>query len=182
MIFVAPALSRRCDVDNVRVTIRSGKNFRVDSPPVNALVTPKLAVELHRVLDRFGHELTRESGTRVGLFFKPGIFGHHKVGRAADIYAVGGLGLDIWKRRWDTAQQKVASAKNACERQTILDRERRNNLGWRLYKSLQNWGRWSQPYGFPIQLFGPWTREEGPWKYISDFLLNAHRDHIHVAK
>lgn len=165
----------------LRVAIRSGKTFRVDSPPVNALVTPELAHELSRVLDRFGRELAL-GGTKVGVFFKPGIFGHHKVGRAADIYAVGGVGFDIWKLQWDLARQQVARANSACERKKILARERRNNLGWRLYKTLQDCGRWSQPYGFPIQLFGPWTREEGPWKFISDFLLNAHRDHIHVAK
>jgi hypothetical protein len=182
MIIVTPALLRPCGHTSVRVTIRSGRNFRVDSPPVNALVTPELADELQRVLDRFGRDVTTGFGNRVGVFFKPGIFGHHKVGRAADIYAVAGIGLDIWKRRWDAAQQKSARAQNAFERQAILDYERRNNLGWRLYKTLQNCGRWSQPYGFPIQLFGPWTRKEGPWKYISDFLLNAHCDHIHVAK
>jgi hypothetical protein len=182
MIVVTSALLRQCGRTNVRVAIRSGKHFRVDSPPVNALVTPKLAYELYRVLDRFGRDVTGGCGNRVEVFFKPGIFGHHKVGRAADIYAVGGIGFDIWKRQWDAAQRKVARANNAFERWKILDNERRHNLGWRLYKTLQNCGRWSQPYGFPIQLFGPWTREEGPWKYISDFLLNAHRDHIHVAK
>ena len=167
------ALSRRCGHNNIRVTIRSGKYFRVDSPPVNALVTPQLARELHGVLERFGRAVSTGSGNRVSVFFEPGIFGHHKVGRAVDIYAVGGLGFETWKRRWDAAQQEVGRAKNE---------EQGTNLGWRLYKTLQTCGRWSQPYGFPVQLFGPWTREEGPWKYISDFLLNAHRDHIHVAK
>jgi hypothetical protein len=182
MVIVTSALSKPCGYSTVRVTIRSGKNFRVDSPPGNALVTPELACELEHVLDRFGRDMTTGSGNKVGIFFKPGIFGHHKVGRAADIYRVGGVGLDVWKRRWDEARQRVARANSAFEGRAILDKERQNNLGWRLYKTLQNCGRWSQPYGFPIQLFGPWTREEGPWKYISDFLLNAHRDHIHVAK
>jgi len=98
--------------------------------------------------------------------FEPGVVGHHKVGRAADIYAVEGVRLDRWKAEWDG--QDAPS--------------RRRNLGWRLYKAIQIHGRWAQPYGYPIQLFGPWTRVEGPWKYISDRLLNAHRDHIHVAK
>jgi hypothetical protein len=31
-------------------------------------------------------------------------------------------------------------------------------------------------------LFGPWPCSEGPPKAISDRLLQAHRDHIHVAK
>src|SRR5688572_24550872 len=151
-----------CDYRRERVPIRSGKNFCVDSPPANGLVTPVLARELEHVLDLFGRNAKRECQNVVGIFFKPGIFGHHKVGRAADMYAVGGVGFDIWKRQWDAAQQKVACAKNEFERHRILDNERRNNLGWRLYKTLQNCGRWSQPYGFPIQLFGPWTREEGP--------------------
>jgi hypothetical protein len=94
------------------------------------------------------------------------------VGRAVDIYEVNGLGLDLWKRHWDCAPA----------RKDTLMSERRLNLGWLLYKSLQQFGRWSQPFGYPIQLFGPWTRTEGPWRSISDFLLNAHRDHIHVAK
>jgi hypothetical protein len=63
-----------------------------------------------------------------------------------------------------------------------MKREPVINLGWRLYKALQLYGRWAQPYGYPIQLFGPWTRSEGPWKHISDRLLRAHLDHIHVAK
>lgn len=162
--------------------IRSGRSFRVDSPSGNGLVTLELARELELVLDRFGHSVNNGSGDRVGIFFKPGIFGHHKVGRAADIYAVGGVGFDVWKARWDQAQERAAGAIEANERRSILDNERRQNLGWRLYKTLQNCGRWSQPYGYPIQLFGPWTRSEGPWKPISNFLLNAHRDHIHVAK
>ena len=179
MIVVSSALSRPFGYNNVRVTIRSGRNFRVDSS-IQRVGHPELAHELHQVLDRFGRDVTTEQ-TELS-FFKPGIFGHHQVGRAADIYGVGGVGLDIWKRRWDEARQRVGRASSAFAGRAILDKERQDNLGWRLYKALQNCGRWSQPYGFPIQLFGPWTREEGPWKYISDFLLNAHRDHIHVAK
>lgn len=164
------------------VAIKSGKYFRVDSPPGNALVTPELARELEHVLNLFGRNAQRECQNIVGIFFKPGIFGHHKVGRAADIYRVGSIGLDVWKRRWDETWQHCARTRNANERLRLLDHERGTNLGWRLYKTLQGYGRWAQPYGYPIQLFGPWTRIEGPWKPISDFLLNAHRDHIHVAK
>jgi len=171
-----------CRYSSVRVPVRSGNTFCVESPPGNALVTATLARELERVLDRFGRNVASECGRKVRIFFKPGIFGHHKVGRAADIYAVGGVGLEVWKRRWDEAQHFVSCAGDLNTSSTILNNERQNNLGWQLYKALQTWGRWSQPYGYPIQLFGPWTRTEGPWKYISDFLLNAHRDHIHVAK
>jgi hypothetical protein len=164
------------------VTVCSGKNFRVDSPSGNAVVKPELASELERVLEIFGKRAGYGSKKRVAVFFKPGIFGHHRVGRAADIYAVGGVGLDVWKRRWDESLNRAAAVSDAFQRRVIVDNERRKNLGWRLYKTLQLCGRWSQPYGYPIQLFGPWTRSEGPWKFISDFLLNAHRDHIHVAK
>jgi hypothetical protein len=116
------------------------------------------------------------------VLFKPGVVGHHQVGRAADIYAVAGVGLDIWKQRWDEAIRRAGQAGSPQEGQAILALERQRNLGWRLYKAVQRYGRWAQPYGYPIQLFGPWTRSEGPWIYISDFLLNAHRDHIHLAK
>jgi hypothetical protein len=144
------------------------------------MVTPELAGELSRVLERFAAEAGFSAQNPVGLFFKPGVVGHHKVGRAADIYAVRGIGLDQWKARWDRAQQ---AARAATVRSVDGDgHEPRHNLGWRLYKALQCYGRWAQPYGYPIQLFGPWTRTEGPWKYISGRLLDAHRDHIHVAK
>ena len=164
------------------VPVQSGTNFRVDSPPANALVTRNLAAELQRVFELFGVTSRNGSGVRVGIFFKPGIFGHHKVGRAVDIYAVGGFGVDEWKRRWDIATRHCLGVTDANERNAILDQERQRNLGWQMYKALQTCGRWSQPYGYPIQLFGPWTRSEGPWKHISNFLLKAHRDHIHVAK
>ena len=116
------------------------------------------------------------------IFLRPGIFGHHQVDRAADIYAVDGLGVAEWKRCWDAAWCRAARASPTLERRLIVETEEKRNLGWRLYKALQLHGRWAQPYGYPIQLFGPWTRSEGPWRNISDFLLHAHRDHIHLAK
>jgi hypothetical protein len=153
------------------VPVPPGGAYRIDSPPEWARVTPDLAAELLRVLERFAREAGFTTERKVSVFFKPGIFGHHQVGRAADIYGVNGVGIDEWKRRWD----------RACTCGSV-QAERRRNLGWRLYKALQKYGRWSQPYGYPIQLFGPWTRREGPWRFISDFLLKAHADHIHVAK
>ena len=59
------------------------------------------------------------------------------------------------------------------ERAAIGAAERKRNLGWRLYKAQQVHGRWAQPYGYPIQLFGPWTRHEGPWRYISERMLRS---------
>ena len=164
------------------VPVPSGRAYRVTSRPGSALVRRELAAELQRVLEHFAREAGFTEQHPVGVYFKPGIFGHHKENRAADIYAVGGVGLDCWKAREDAALARAARVASPEERRAILDQERKHNLGWRLYKALQRYGRWSQPYGYPIQLFGPWTRREGPWKYISDFLLHAHRDHIHVAK
>jgi hypothetical protein len=169
-------------LNNTRVPVRSGSAFRVDSPPANALVVPELAEELRRLLERFALEAGASERRPVHISFKPGIFGHHQVGRAADIYAVNGVGLDAWKRRWDEAKQRAARAATPLDRRLTAETEEKENLGWRLYKVLQRYGRWAQPYGYPIQLFGPWTRSEGPWKPISGFLLRAHRDHIHIAK
>lgn len=175
MVMSSDVARRRSDA---YVPVRSGVVYRVISPPESALVTPELAHELHQVLERFAREAGASVYNPVTIFFRPGIFGHHKVGRAADIYGVKGIGLDEWKRRWDNAHRATVELAQT----PVLEEEKRHNLGWRLYKALQRYGRWSQPHGYPMQLFGPWTRSEGPWKHISDFLLNAHRDHIHVAK
>lgn len=165
-----------------REPVPPGRNYRIDSPPENALVTSDLAAELRTVLERFAFDAGCGESNPIRLFFKPGVVGHHKVGRAADIYAVGGVGLDIWKRRWNEAMARAAQPSDPAAKRRIAAAERQGNLGWRLYKALQLYGRWAQPYGYPIQLFGPWTRSEGPWSFISDALLHAHRDHIHVAK
>ena len=145
-------------------------------------ITVELAAELRRVLERFAEEAGATAGKPVMIGFGRGIFGHHQIGRALDIYAVDGVRLDRWKRRWDAARCRAETARTKLERRLIVETEQKRNLGWRLYKAMQLYGRWAQPYGYPIQLFGPWTRSEGPWRYISNFLLNAHRDHIHVAK
>ncbi len=154
-----------------RVPIRSGHAYRVLPLAQSAFVTRPLAAELARVLERFATEAGFTSERPVEILFKPGIVGHHQVGRAADVYAVAGRGLDAWKADWDAA---LSSGH--------LEHARQHNLGWRLYKAIQNYGRWSKPTGYPIQLFGPWTRSEGPWQRISDPLLFAHRDHVHIAK
>ncbi|HEX7296440.1 MAG TPA: hypothetical protein VF251_11840 [Pyrinomonadaceae bacterium] len=164
------------------VPVRSGPSFQVISRPQCALVLRDVADELERVLEHFGQIAECDPSNRITILFKPGIFGHHRVGRAVDIYEVGNVGIDVWKRRWDEATQQALRVADARNRAAILKSERGRNLGWLLYKTLQRLGRWSQPHGYPIQLFGPWTRTEGPWQAISDFLLHAHRDHIHVAK
>src|SRR5947208_13744338 len=159
---MAMPLHATAGLNNTRVPVRSGPAFRVDSPPANALVVPELAEELHRLLERFALEAGASERRPVRISFKPGIFGHHQVGRAADLYAVGGMGLDGWKRRWDAAIERARAAIDHDPR-AVLARERTTNLGWRLYKALRIYGRWGQPHGYPVQLFGPWTRSEGPW-------------------
>jgi hypothetical protein len=167
--------------DDGLVAVPSGAAYRVVSPPANALVTRDLAGALGRVLERYGREAGFSERRPVAVFFRPGVLGHHRVGRAADLYEVGGVGLDVWKQRWDEAMARARAA-GATEGRAIVARERARNLGWRLYKALQIHGRWAEPAGYPPQLFGPWTRSEGPWTRISDRLLGAHRDHVHVAR
>jgi hypothetical protein len=165
-----------------RVPVPQGRAYRIVSPPGNALVTRELADEMRRVLERFGTEAGFNAERPVSIVFEPGVVGHHRAGRAADIYAVWGIGLDHWHDRWEDAMRRIRRAAGPEEARRIAHAERRTNLGWRLYKALQMYGRWAQPYGYPIQLFGPWTRTEGPWHHISERLLRAHRDHTHVAK
>jgi len=167
--------------DSNLTEICSGAAYRVHTPG-RLVIRRELAAELHKVLERFAREAGFTPAHPVEIGFEPGIFGHHRVGRAADIYRVGKIGMEEWKARWDQANQAEAAPKEPPATISPVAKERQTNLGWRLYQALKNYGRWSQPYGYPIQLFGPWTRTEGPWKYISDFLLRAHRDHIHVSK
>ena len=170
------------DSDARPLPLPSGRTYRVDSPPGNAIVAPALARELRAALERFAVGAGFSARRPVGVYFRPGVFGQHRDRRAADLYAVDGVGIDEWKRRGDVARICAAQAASPIEREAIIATDRRQNLGWRLYKALQCYGRWSQPYGYPIQLFGPWTREEGPWRHISGRLSFAHRDHIHVGK
>jgi hypothetical protein len=165
-----------------RVPVPAGRAYAVNSPPENGLCTPELANELEKVLEKFATDSGFSERNPVPLLFMPGTVGHHKFGRAVDIYAVGGAGMETWKKRWDEAMQSERWSPDRDTTLAIGNQERKRNLGWRLYKALQSYGRWAQPYGYPIQLFGPWTRSEGPWRFISDRLLHAHRDHIHVAK
>jgi hypothetical protein len=172
---------RRGDEHRI-VAVPQGERYRLTTPPSWRVVTPELAGELRRVLERFAEEAGFTPCRRVAIEFRPGMFGHHQLDRAADIYGVGGIGLDEWKARWDAAGDRAREAPTRLAAQLIREREEKRNLGWRLYKALQRHGRWAQPYGYPVQLFGPWTRTEGPWRCISNFLLHAHRDHVHVAK
>jgi hypothetical protein len=164
-----------------RVPVPQGERYRL-MPAPRGRVTRELADELRRALERFAEDAGFTATHPVNVEFRSGIFGHHQVDRAADIYGVDGVGLECWKARWNAGMDAARRAPTPLAARLIREREEKRNFGWRLYKALQRYGRWAQPYGYPVQLFGPWTRSEGPWRCISDFLLHAHRDHVHIAK
>jgi hypothetical protein len=170
----------RCSTKD-RVTVRSGRSYRVASPPHFAIATARLANETERALEHFALDAGFDPSRPVSVYFKPGIFGHHRLGRALDIYGVAGRGISAWKAQWDDAMRHCRQTGDPVARMAIVTAERTRNLGWRLYRALQQHGRWTQPYGYPIQLFGPWTANEGPWRFISLRMSCAHNDHIHFA-
>ncbi len=162
--------------------IPNGQFYRVVSPVQESLVTPPLASELSKALEQFAQSNGFSAEQLLTVSLKRGTLGLHRFGRAADIYAVGGKGIGQWAHEWNHAMRKAKAVTNPQARARLVEEEKKRNLGHKLYKALQAHGGWAQPKGYPVQLFGPWTRGEGPHKAISDKLLNAHRDHIHVAK
>jgi hypothetical protein len=160
----------------------SGRLFRIVSPPGHAQVTAQLARHLSKALEQFAEANGFTQEKPLILSFGRGTLGLHRSHRAADIYAVGGKGIVVWAQEWIGVMRRAAAASNPQERESLITTEKQRNLGHKLYKALQSHGGWAQPPRFPIQLFGPWTRGEGPHKKISDRLLHAHRDHIHVAR
>src|SRR5262245_6228346 len=162
--------------------IPNGQFYRVVSPAQESLVTPPLAGELNKTLEQFAQTNGFSAEQPLIITFKRGALGLHRFGRAADIYAAGGKGIGQWAHEWNEAMRKANAVTNPQERARLAEEEKQRNLGYKLYKALQAHGGWAQPKGYPVQLFGPWTRGEGPHKAISDKLITAHRDHIHVAR
>lgn len=166
-----------------RRPIRSGQFHRVLWPSASPiLVEPELADQLSVVLEQFAQASGSASDAPLKIVVRAGTMGLHRSGRAVDIYEVGGKGIGKWAQEWNAAMQAAAAARDPHERTRIIDEEKAKNTGYKLYKALQNRGGWAQPPGYPVQLFGPWTRGEGPHKQISDRMLRAHSDHIHVAR
>jgi hypothetical protein len=164
--------------------IRSGRFHRVlfpSGPPI--VVIPALADHLSAVLEEFAQaNWSTSANGPLRVVLGRGTLGLHRAGRAVDIYAVGGKGIGKWAQEWNAAMKRAAAAADPQQRAGIIAREKTRNLGHMLYKALQTRGGWAQPQGYPVQLFGPWTRGEGPHRAISDRLLQLHRDHIHVAR
>jgi hypothetical protein len=178
----APAATEETTRQSEAQPIPSGQAYRVTSPLEHSLVTPLLARQLSQILEQFAQANGCSAERPLDVAFGQGTLGLHRFKRAADIYAVGGKGLGQWAQEWNAAMRQATGAPNPQERARLVEAEKARNLGYKLYTTLQTHGDWAQPPGYPVQLFGPWTRGEGPHKAISDRLLQAHRDHIHVAK
>jgi hypothetical protein len=186
--------------------VRSGKSYRLVSPARRGLVRLELAEALEDVFEQFArqHGFSPEKPLEISLSrgFKANSHGH-KEGRAADIDTVAGQSLLQWKQDWDGAVSSARKRDSAGSRAEAIDAEQQRNLGYRLYKALQAHGGWQiNPGGWRVyrnvmQLFGPWTPTEGPWKAMKiespnpeerqrladqKWVFDAHQDHIHVAR
>ena len=186
--------------------VRSGQAYRITSPSACGVVTPELADALETVFQRFAQErgFTSENPLEIQLSrgFKTCSHGHGE-GRAADIAAIDGKSLLEWKQEWDRAMASAEKNSDPQQRAEAIAAEQKRNLGYGLYKTLQEHGGWRvNPKGWRVyrgvmQLFGPWTATEGPWKemQIKDptpyqrqhlahqhWVFRAHQDHIHVAR
>jgi hypothetical protein len=186
--------------------IRGRASYQVVTPARRAAVTPELAHAIESVLDRFAHQAGFTRAQPLQVAFTRGYQADspgHREGRAVDIAAVAGQSFSAWKRQWDEALSAAHRLSSAEERTAALTRERSRNLGYRLYKALQDHGGWRvddhgwRPYRGVVQLFGPWTAVEGPWTAMNNggpndsqrqrladqaWVFAAHRDHIHVAR
>jgi hypothetical protein len=186
--------------------VRSGQAYRITSPPARGVVTPELAEALEAVSERFARERgftpDKPLDIRLSRGFKAGSHGHGE-GRAADIVALGGKSLLEWKQEWDQATATAEKLSDPQKQAEAIAAEEKGNLGYGLYKVLQNHGGWRvdpkswRPYRGVMQLFGPWTPTEGPWKAMQikdpnpyqrqrladqQWVFQAHQDHIHVAR
>jgi hypothetical protein len=186
--------------------VQSGEAFRIISPPGHGLVRPELAAAIEIVFETFARACgaTPENPLEIRLArgFQSGSPGHGE-GRALDIVAVGGKDWGIWKQEWDQAVEAAEKISDAGERDQALVAEQKRNLGFGLYKALQAHGGWRvnqtgwRRYRNVMQLFGPWTATEGPWRTMQienpspyqrqrladqEWVFRQHRDHIHVAR
>jgi len=174
--------------------LSGGKYFRVTSPPVCNLVTPRLAQRLGDILDTFAVQagFTSQGPLQVktDLATNPGN------GKSIDILAIGGQGIGQWKSDFDAAIRDIKRVRDPDKQNASLRRLAKLNLGYRLYKTfLSEEGIWKIEDGV-VQLFGPWTPELGPWRRLKyetpdqsqlrvmreqENFFRTFRDRIHVA-
>jgi hypothetical protein len=186
--------------------VRSGRAYRVSSRPARCLVAPELATALEAVFEGFaqvrGFTPEKPLEIRFSRGFEASSPGHRK-GRAADVDTVAGKSLLEWKLSWDDAMAAAEALADPARRAEAISAEQKRNLGYGLYKALQEHGGWLvdpagwRPYRGAMQLFGPWTAIEGPWTTMrikhptpyqrqrladQQWVFQAHHDHIHVAR
>jgi hypothetical protein len=139
----------------------------------SGLVRPELAEVLETVFEGFAHEhsFTAEKPLEISLTrgFKAGSPGHGE-GRAADIADVGTESLLEWKQEWDRAIAASEKLFDPQQQAEAMAAEQKRNLGYALYKTLQEHGDWRvapkgwRPCRGVMQPFSLWTTAEGPWK------------------
>jgi hypothetical protein len=193
-------------IDRSLKPIQSGQAYRITSPPASGLVIPELAEVLENIFERFacGYGFSAENPLEIQLArgFQAASHGHAE-GRAVDIAAMGGRSLFEWKQEWERTMANAEKLSDTQEQNGAIVSDKQHNLGYGLYKALQEYGGWRLdpkgwlPYRGVVQLFGPWTATEGPWKEMKiknpnlfqqqrlrdqQWVFQAHQDHIHVAK
>jgi hypothetical protein len=186
--------------------VPSGRSYRITSPPKRGLAMPELSSALETVFELFAARSGFSPERPLDIALSRGFWAQspgHREGRAADIASVGGKSLLEWKQEWDRVTAPAAGLPNPGRQAKAAAEARKANLGYGLYKALQEHGGWRmdgqtwRPYRGVIQLFGPWTATEGPWKAMrirhptpyqrqrladQAWVFRAHRDHIHVGR
>jgi hypothetical protein len=186
--------------------VRSGRSYRITSPPQRGLVMPELSSALQHTFELFATRSGFSPEKPLDIALSRGFSAQspgHREGRAADIASVGGKSLLEWKREWDRVTALAAGLPDSGQQAQAVAAARKANVGYGLYKALQEHGGWRadghtwRPYRGVAQLFGPWTATEGPWKAMrirhptpyqrqrladQAWVLRAHRDHIHVGR
>ena len=110
----------------------------------------ELAEAIENVFETFARTCgaTREKPLEIRLArgFQRGS-PRHGEGPALEILAVGGKALRAWREEWDKAMEAAEQISNADEKDQATASEQKRNLGFALYKALQNHGDWRENRG-----------------------------------
>src|SRR6266540_3907653 len=175
--------------------IRSGQAYQLISPGERNLVTPELAQALEKAFETFaarcGFTAVDPVTIELRRGYEAGDRGHGR-GMAADIQAVGGQSISYWAQEFAKATAQAKFIGDESQRRSLMAQQTSSNLGYLLYRTLQEQGGW-RVYNQVVQLFGPWTPRLGPWKRLhfeypdevqkrilfeQERIYQAHRDHI----
>ena len=150
---LAPAFQFLGDAPFLLRPLLSGEAFRIISPPQEDLVRRELAEAIENVFETFARTCgaTREKPLEIRLArgFQRGS-PRHGEGPALEILAVGGKALRAWREEWDKAMEAAEQISNADEKDQATASEQKRNLGFALYKALQNHGDWRENRGAGI--------------------------------